>query len=190
MVQEAGLYQLTNVRARTTSLTRWLRLGFRVLSALILAGLLATALDAQTASGSQATGRILGRVVEAATGEPLAQARVAIEGGPSTLTDLNGRIMFRGIGAGPVNLTVQTLGYASKTVTDVAVPAGDVVMLDVAQESQAIEVEGSGSRRSGSGAARCTSWTSAGRRAPWWKPWDRNRSAGSRTRTRRTWPGG
>ena len=48
------------------------------------------------------------------------------------------RVLSAKTPAGPVNLTVQTLGYASKTVTEVAVAAGHVAMPDVAMACQAI----------------------------------------------------
>ncbi|MGK7310757.1 MAG: TonB-dependent receptor domain-containing protein [Candidatus Longimicrobiales bacterium M2_2A_002] len=96
-------------------------------------------LEAQSGAGK--TGRILGRVVEQSTGERVAQAEVAVRGGPATLTDLNGRFVLTSVPAGTVALTVQALAYGSKTVTGVEVPAGGVVQLDIAVESRAIQME-------------------------------------------------
>lgn len=135
------MHLLKKISSRVSSSTARAGIVIPALAAILAAGSVATGLNAQSTSNPQAAGRILGRVVEAATGEPIAQAHVAIEGGPSTLTDLNGRFMFRGLAAGPVNLTVQTLGYASKTVTGVEVPANDVVSVDITMESQAIELD-------------------------------------------------
>ena len=67
----------------------------------------------------------MGRVIQHATGEPVPQAEIAIEGVRSTLSDLNAGFVLTAP-AGTVDITVQALGYASKTVTDVEVPAGDV----------------------------------------------------------------
>ncbi|MFO7895297.1 MAG: TonB-dependent receptor [Longimicrobiales bacterium] len=93
-----------------------------------------------TAQNGTETGRVLGRVIEASTGELIPQAEVAALGGPSTLSDLNGRFMLSAVPAGVVNITVQALGYASKTVTAVEVQARDVVTLDITLTSQAIEL--------------------------------------------------
>ena len=88
------------------------------------------------------TGRLLGKVIQSVNAEPVPQAHVSVEGGPSALTDLNGRFLFRSIPAGVVNVTVQALGYGEKIVTGVEVVAGELTNLDIAVEEQAIEVEG------------------------------------------------
>ena len=106
--------------------------------ALILSAFGSIGLTAQ----STETGRVLGRVLEKSTGEPVSQAEVAVDGGPSTLTDLNGRFMLAAVPAGTVDITVQALGYASKTVTGVAAPTGELTTLDITVESQAIALEG------------------------------------------------
>jgi hypothetical protein len=103
----------------------------------------------------EATGRILGRILQASSAKPVTNAHVAIDGGRSTLSDLNGRFILQSVPAGTVDLTVQALGYATKTVTGVEVPESDVVSLDITLEEQAIEVEGirvSAERERGSNA--------------------------------------
>lgn len=57
-----------------------------------------------------------------------------------TLSDVNGRFILSSVPAGVVNIRVQALGCAIKTVTDVEVPAGDVATLTITVESQAIAV--------------------------------------------------
>jgi hypothetical protein len=104
-----------------------------------------TALSALTASAVSAqseTGKVLGRVIEGGTANPVPHAQVFIQDGPGTLTDLNGRFILANVPAGTVDLTVQALGYAQKTVTGVEVAAGQVATLDITVESQAIAVEG------------------------------------------------
>ena len=126
-------------RGRCTSIgvrTRGATAGFVALF-LFLVG--AIGLEAQ--AGTAETGRILGKIVEQSTGEPVTQAEVSIQGGPSTLSDLNGRFILSSVPAGTVDITVQALGYAGKTVTGVDVPAGDVVMLAITVESRAIQME-------------------------------------------------
>ena len=127
-------------RCRRISLVRgWLHGAASGLAALFL--LVAGSIGLEAQSGAGETGRILGRVVEQSTGEPVAQAEVAVRGGPATLSDLNGRFVLTSVPAGTVDLTVQALGYGSKTVTGVEVPAGDVVQLDITVESRAIQME-------------------------------------------------
>ncbi|MEJ2502307.1 MAG: TonB-dependent receptor, partial [Gemmatimonadota bacterium] len=107
------------------------------------------------ASGNDAAGRILGKVVDQSTGEAVPNAQVTVVNGPSTLTDLNGRFIFSTVPAGETEVTVQALGYATKTVTEVVVLENDVVTLDIALETQAIQVEGvrvSAARERGSAA--------------------------------------
>ena len=105
---------------------------------LVVSLLMAAGLEAQAAE----SGRLLGKVVDGGTGEAVPHAEIVVEGGPSTLTDLNGRFIFSAIPAGSHTLVVQALGYAEKTVTDVTVPAGDVATLNISVASQAIQVEG------------------------------------------------
>ncbi len=86
-------------------------------------------------------GRLLGRVVEASSGNPIPSAEVQVAGGPSTVTDLNGRFIFRSIPAGVVDVTVQALGHASKTVRGVRVSVGEMTTLDISLQEQAITLD-------------------------------------------------
>jgi Carboxypeptidase regulatory-like domain len=61
------------------------------------------------------TSGLKGRVIDAATGAPVARARVRIQGGggprPSVLTDSSGRFAFGGLPAGPYSLTADKSTY-------------------------------------------------------------------------------
>lgn len=83
----------------------------------------------------------MGRVVDASTGEPISSAQVQVVDGPSTVTDLNGRFIFRSIPSGVVDVTVQALGHATKTVTGVRVSADAITTLDISLEEQAIALD-------------------------------------------------
>lgn len=112
-------------------------------SALCLSALLALGggfLAAQPASAQN--GSIAGRVIDAESARPLAAAQVYIADGAGTLTNLDGRYLIRNVAAGSYDVTVQILGFATKTVTGVTVDAGQVTTLDVAMESAALELEG------------------------------------------------
>lgn len=128
--------------SRASRPARLYRAAISASALLLLFHLGAPGLAAQSGPDASDTGRLLGRVIEGATGEPIPRAHVRIESGPSTLSDLNGRFIFSALPAGSTDITVQALGYASKTVTGVAIAAGDLTTLDITLESQAIELDG------------------------------------------------
>jgi hypothetical protein len=79
------------------------------------------------------TGRIVGRVIDAATGTGLVGAGVQITGTTTgTLTSADGRFQIIGAPAGTVSLTVRRIGYAPKTVTGIVVERGAVVEQEIA----------------------------------------------------------
>ena len=98
-----------------------------------------------TQAEAQETGRIIGRVLDATSAQPLANAQVYLGDGSSgvgSLSDLNGRFVLPRVPVGTVAVTAQQLGYATKSVTEVRVTANQTTTLDVALEQSAVEVEG------------------------------------------------
>ncbi|MGQ0702202.1 MAG: TonB-dependent receptor domain-containing protein [Gemmatimonadales bacterium] len=111
-----------------------------------VAGLLVvpTALSAQDTSRPTTgeRGRIVGTVVAAEGGVPLAGARVVVVG--TTLiatTRVDGRFRLDEVPAGSVTLRVAMIGFAPKTVTGVSVIPGDVTTQDVTLSAQAAQLE-------------------------------------------------
>lgn len=101
------------------------------------AGLLALAASALAApslaaQASSAGGRIVGRIIDARTGQGVSDAQIQVDstrrGG---LSGVNGRYTIVGVPAGTVTLHVRMLGYAPKSVTGVKVVAGQSVQQDV-----------------------------------------------------------
>lgn len=91
----------------------------------------------------QDTGQIVGRVVDAALARPLSNAQVYVNDGVvGSLTDMDGRYVIGSAPAGTVSVTVQLIGYATKTVTDVVVTPERVTVLDLTVEETAVELEG------------------------------------------------
>jgi outer membrane receptor for ferrienterochelin and colicin len=87
-------------------------------------------------------GQVTGRVVDAATGRPVAAARVAVQGLQlAANAGVDGRYTLAGVPAGPRTLSVTALGYASKTVTGVVVPAGGAVTQDVSLSAATLLLE-------------------------------------------------
>ena len=77
------------------------------------------------------TGSVTGRVLNAATGTPVAGAQVAVVAVPAgaagparATTDDDGRFTVRGVPFGVARVEVRALGYAPRAVPDVAVGAG------------------------------------------------------------------
>jgi TonB-dependent receptor len=111
--------------------------------ALFLTVLLLLTSTVSVAAQEQETGRIIGRVVDANSAKALQGVQVIVNDGVvGTLTDLNGRFVLVNVPAGTVTLTAQSLGYATKTVTDLVVEPNAVVAFDITLEQQAVAIEG------------------------------------------------
>lgn len=94
---------------------------------------------------AQETGRIIGRVLDAASARPLPNAQVYVGDGSSgvgALSDLNGRFVLTRVPVGMVTVTAQQLGYATKSVSDVEVTTNQTTTLDITLEESAVQVEG------------------------------------------------
>jgi len=107
---------------------------------------LITALFAASASqlaAQQNTGRIIGRVVDAANAQPLQGVQVvANDGVVGTLSDLDGRFVLVNVPTGTVTLTAQSLGYATKTVTGLEVSGEEITSFNITLEQSAVELAG------------------------------------------------
>jgi outer membrane receptor protein involved in Fe transport len=112
------------------------RLPIRLLLPLILSVMVTAGLSAQD------TGRIVGRVVEAQQGAPVAGATVEVVGADQrTVTALDGRYVLERVTAGPVSLRARMIGYGPKVVSGVAVPAGGSVAQDIALATEVVQLE-------------------------------------------------
>ncbi|MFQ5754327.1 MAG: carboxypeptidase-like regulatory domain-containing protein, partial [bacterium] len=86
-----------------------------------------------------AKGRIIGRLVDAETGEPLIGANVFLEDTMiGAASDLNGKFDIKSVPPGKYNLMISIIGYAKKKLTDVKVPANKIVKLDVTLEPEVL----------------------------------------------------
>lgn len=86
-----------------------------------------------TAAQAPTTGRITGRVVDAATGAPLHAVVVQLVGTTrGAATDVEGRYRLSNVTAGTVTLHYRHIGYAPKTVTGLMLAAGAVIEQDAA----------------------------------------------------------
>jgi TonB-dependent receptor len=94
-------------------------------------------------SQQSSTGRIAGRVVDVANGQPVAGAQVTVEGtGIAVLTDWAGRFLLPYVPAGRWTVSVRAIGYTHKSVTGVEVAVQAATPLDVSLGAAAIEMAG------------------------------------------------
>jgi hypothetical protein len=108
---------------------------------LMLLALLVTALSAAPIQ-AQAIGRVVGRVIDSETGRGLAGAQVSVEGTRLSVTaGVDGRYMLMNVPSGRRSVSAELIGYAPKQVTDVEVPEGGAVALDIAMAPRAVQIE-------------------------------------------------
>ena len=90
---------------------------------------------------AQGTGRIIGRVVDAAQGSPVSGAQVEVVDAPiHAVSALDGRYTLAGVPAGPISVRVRMIGFAPKVVTGVVVAAGETAVQDVAMVAEAVQL--------------------------------------------------
>ena len=100
------------------------RLTFILLGAILGAGL---PLQSQT-PGAVPEGRITGRILDAATGQGIAEAGVQVVGTTIGLqSGLEGRFTIARVPAGTVTLQIRRIGYSPKTVTGLVVPTNGTI---------------------------------------------------------------
>lgn len=88
-----------------------------------------------------AGGGVAGVVTDAATGRPLPGAVVALDDlGRATVSDEDGWYWLTDVPPGPQHLSVGLLGYRSRSI-HVLVPAGSTLRVDLALDTEPIEVE-------------------------------------------------
>lgn len=103
--------------------------------------LLAAALPA--AVSAQTTGRLLGTIIDAATGAPIPGATVRLVHLPiGTVTREDGRYVLPGAPAGEHEVRVELIGYEARVFSEVRVFAGRPTLLNAALTPAAVAVEG------------------------------------------------
>jgi outer membrane receptor protein involved in Fe transport len=85
------------------------------------------------------TGRIMGKVLDAATGEPLIGAVVMVEGTKlGAQADLDGNYLVNNVPVGTYRLIIQSVGYAKLTVETVVVSESKATKLDFSLKTEAV----------------------------------------------------
>ncbi|MEO7456204.1 MAG: TonB-dependent receptor [Gemmatimonadaceae bacterium] len=104
---------------------------------LLLAALASLSLEAQDVP----TGRIVGRVVDAATGAGIAEAGVQVVGTTmGTRSGVDGRFTLSNVPAGTVTLAARRIGYASKSVTGLLLEAGKTLDQSITLTSASVQL--------------------------------------------------
>ncbi len=113
----------------------------RLCARIAVLGVVAGSLVFPAASTAQESSILQGKVMDAATGEPLVGAQVAVAGtAEGAITDVDGRYRLH-LPPGAYDLRVAYLGYADKTVTRVQVTPGQPNVQDITLQSEAIQAE-------------------------------------------------
>ena len=96
---------------------------------------------APSVAAAQQTGRVTGRVVNAATNRPLVGVQVFIpETGAGNLTDQDGRYLLLNVPAGQTTVTAQLVGYKQASAT-VTVVVGQQVVANLSLDETAIALD-------------------------------------------------
>jgi len=86
---------------------------------------------------AQTTGRIVGTVLDKATGEPLPSAAITIVGTfYQTLTDFDGKFVLNDIKPGTYSVKFQFIGYQPMQFNDIKIGVGKTVKLDAKLSEQ------------------------------------------------------
>jgi outer membrane receptor protein involved in Fe transport len=96
---------------------------------------------AQAPAAAQVPGRIIGRIVDAEHGAPVAGAQIDLLDAPvGAVSALDGRYTLQGVPAGVVAVRVRMIGFAPKTVTGIVVTGGQTVEQNVAMVAEAVQL--------------------------------------------------
>lgn len=103
--------------------------------------LLALALPALAGAQAPTVGRIVGRVIDAASGAGLTDAGVQVVGTTiGTMSGVDGRFTINNVPVGTVTLQVRRIGYAPKTITGLYLEGGKVLVQDVSLAAASVQL--------------------------------------------------
>jgi outer membrane receptor protein involved in Fe transport len=119
-----------------------MRISIRALSTRLTL-LLALSVAFVPSLSAQGRGRIVGRVLDAATGAPLSGAQVSLVEQPTAIavSAIDGRYTLMNIPAGAFSLRVRLIGYQAKVVSGMSLAEGAILSQDVTLTAQVVEIE-------------------------------------------------
>lgn len=90
----------------------------------------------------QAKGRIVGKVVDAKTGEGIIGANILVVGTNfGSATDLDGNYSITSISKGEYSLTFSMIGYTKQTVTNIIIKENEATKIDIALTEESYETQ-------------------------------------------------
>ena len=111
----------------------------RVLQTLTI--LLSLAQPAIAGAQAPTTGRLVGRVIDAANGAGLSDAGVQVVGTTlGTMSGVDGRFTIVNVPAGTVTITVRRIGYSPKTITGLFLEAGKTLQQDISLGQASVQL--------------------------------------------------
>ena len=88
------------------------------------------------------TGRIVGRIVDASTGQGVSEVGVQVVGSTlGTSSGIEGRYALPNIPAGTVTIQVRRIGYAPKTVTGILLAAGQTLEQNISLQPATVQLQ-------------------------------------------------
>jgi TonB-dependent receptor len=110
----------------------------RIAQCVLLLALVTPTLSAQEPAPTGPTGRIVGRIVDAQSGQGIAHVAVQVVGTrQGTISGLDGRFTITRVPAGTVTLQARLIGYAPKTVTGIMLPADKSIEQNISLDQSA-----------------------------------------------------
>lgn len=105
----------------------------------LIAAILCLPQQRVAAQTTPATGRLIGRVVDAINGTPLGDVGVQVVGTTlGAITGADGRYTIAGVPAGTVTIHARRIGFQAKTVTAIRLSAGETLEQNVALREAAV----------------------------------------------------
>ena len=106
--------------------------------ALFLLVLVTPPLNAQEPASTVSTGRIVGRIIDAQTGQGIAHVAIQVVGTRlGTISGVDGRYAIPRVPAGTVTMQARLIGYGPKTVTGIMLAADRTLQQDITLEPAA-----------------------------------------------------
>lgn len=103
---------------------------------------LAVVLGTASPASSQATGKIIGQVTDAESGQPIAGAVVQVVGtNVGNITNQEGRYFLNEVPAGVHDVRAEIIGYRSVVIEEQRILAGQITTLNFELEQTAVEIE-------------------------------------------------
>lgn len=114
----------------------------RIKSTLFTLLLFALTAGAPEAVGQDPSGRIVGRVVDAETAQPLVGVLLEVPGtGARALTGIDGQFVLPPLPAGLISISSSMLGYDTETITAVRIPESGSITVQVAMRPAALVLD-------------------------------------------------